>query len=462
MSRRDLIKRAARGLKSAKLRTLLTALAISVGGFTLALTLSASNGVRNYTDDLVANNFDPAELTVGRDPEIVNTGGGPSDTPQEYDPTIGDLQVGDGGSLQIKQVTRSDIEILEAYEEIEQVRPYFTIPMRYITREGQKQYTGSLQPYNPGQKPELVAGSLPNERDLQAGSLLLPESYLELFGFDSAEAALGENVSIAIAKEFSLDALQDLLAGGLESIDPSVFASGEGLSQQEKQFTYTVGGVITRPATSFAFGVLPIVVGGSDARELYEFAYEGSSNFDQFIYVTVKVQGGEDEMTRTAVKEKLEADGFYVLTSDDVQAALNQFVDILTGMVFALGAVTLIASTFGIVNTQYISVLERTREIGLMKALGMSRRQVSRLFTYEAAWIGFIGGAIGIIVAAIVGMLLNPVINDQLGIEDNLIVFEPLQLVGLLLGLMAIAVLAGLLPARKAAKLDPVEALRTE
>lgn len=461
MSTADLIKRAGRGLKSAKLRTLLTALAISVGGFTLALTLSASNGVRDYTDDLVANNFDPAEITVGRDAEITNTGGGPSDTPQEYDPTIGDVQFGDGGSIQIKQVTREDIEFLENIEQIEQVRPFFTIPMQYVTREGQKQYTGSLQPYNPGQKPELIAGELPDERDLSPGNIILPDVYLELLGFSSAEDAIGKDIQISISKEFSFDAIEELLSGGVDSFNLEAI-NPETVAPQQKIFSYTVSGVSTRPATSFAFGVLPLVISSEDARDLYVFANEGSSNFDQYIYVTVKVKNGEDEAVIESLRKELEAEGFYVLTSDDIQATLNQFVDILTGMVFALGAITLIASVFGIVNTQYISVLERTREIGLMKALGMSRKNISLLFIYEAAWIGFIGGLLGIVAAFIVGTLLNPFINDALNIENNLIVFDLLQLLGLLLSLMIIGVIAGLLPARKAAKLDPVEALRTE
>lgn len=90
MRYRDLVLRSARSLKSAKVRTFLTAMAIGVGGFTLTLTLAAGNGVRDYTSKLISSNFDPAELLVGRDREVSNTGS-PNDKPQEYDETAHSL-----------------------------------------------------------------------------------------------------------------------------------------------------------------------------------------------------------------------------------------------------------------------------------------------------------------------------------------------------------------------------------
>jgi putative ABC transport system permease protein len=99
-----------------------------------------------------------------------------------------------------------------------------------------------------------------------------------------------------------------------------------------------------------------------------------------------------------------------------------------------------------------------------MKALGMRRRDISRLFRVEAAWIGLLGGALGSGLAFALGTLLNPWITKtvDLGAGNRLLVFQLLPIIALVVGLMLVAIFAGILPARKAGKLDPVEALRTE
>jgi putative ABC transport system permease protein len=98
-----------------------------------------------------------------------------------------------------------------------------------------------------------------------------------------------------------------------------------------------------------------------------------------------------------------------------------------------------------------------------MKALGMRKRDIKRLFRFEAAWIGFLGGAIGSLVAVALGTALNPWITKKLDLgDDKLLIFQWQQILILIVALMFVATIAGLLPARKAAKLDPIEALRTE
>ena len=118
---------------------------------------------------------------------------------------------------------------------------------------------------------------------------------------------------------------------------------------------------------------------------------------------------------------------------------------------------------FGIINTMYISVLERTQQIGLMKALGMRSRDVGKLFRYEAALIGVIGGAIGAGGASLLS-LLNPWIVEKLKFEEGmqLLLPEAWQMVALVALLAILGIIASYLPSRKATKLDPIEALRTE
>jgi len=172
------------------------------------------------------------------------------------------------------------------------------------------------------------------------------------------------------------------------------------------------------------------------------------------------VEGEDPDEVKAALLE----DEFYAQTAEDLQGVIFSIVNILQGIVLGFGVIALIASVFGIINTQYISVLERTREIGLMKALGMRGGGVSRLFQFEAAWIGFLGGVIGAAIAVVLGILFNPTITELLGLGEGnyLLIFQPLPLIGMVIVLMLIAMLAGWFPARKAAKLDPIEALRTE
>jgi putative ABC transport system permease protein len=292
----------------------------------------------------------------------------------------------------------------------------------------------------------------------------LPDSYVELLGFSNNEDSIGQEVTIVVQQPFSFEAISALAnqaqSGNFaaQEIDPSNF------QPKDKTFNFTVGAVSRRPATSLAFGTDPLLLSKNDAEQIYKFTTEGSANYDQFLFVNVRVVNGQDKETRDRVKADLEEQGFYVQSSEDIQKTITQFVDILQGAVAALGLITLIASIFGIVNTMYISVLERTREIGLIKALGMSNKKVRALFIFEAMWIGFIGGVIGIIGAFVLGTVLNPIITEQLNLGEGnyLIVFDIIQMFILLGTLMFIGAAAGYFPARKAALLDPVEALRTE
>lgn len=456
----DVVRRSGRNLRSAKMRTILTALAIAVGGFTLTITLAAGNGVNRYAETLISSNFDPSELLVAKDQKLFGNEGN-SSVPQEYDESQTSVR-GGPSSVQIKRLDDSDVGALRANPSIEEVREGYQIPLQFVTREDQRKYTGTVEAFNPSQKPELKAGGLigspASEREV-----IIPDVYVDILGFSDPENAIGQTLTLQVRRtSLTAESLQQLLqSGGGEAPDQGKVQElilGEQLAEE-----YTIVGVSKKPATSLNFSTPAILVSTNDARRISDFLTRDTADYHKYIFVYARVVNGQDEQARMAVQNELIDLGYNVQSVEDTQQALTQIINILQAVVASLAGVALVAAMFGIINTQYISVLERTREIGIMKALGMSRRNISNMFVLEAVWIGFLGALIGIGAGLALIAGLNPWISDKLDLGDlYLLVVNWLQLAGLLVGLMTLAALAGVFPAKKAAKLNPIEALRTE
>jgi putative ABC transport system permease protein len=453
----DTLKRSNRSLLSAKARTILTSLAIGVGAFALTLTLSASNGAQKFVDQIISDNFDPAELIVSADEAVFNR----VDTskPQEYDESFTEVASQAGAATQIKQLDSDDIQKVSGVEGVESVREGVAISLKYITRDNQKKYVGAVGTFSPYQNPDLLAGEIPS--NLNNKQLLLPEGFLESLGFSDAQDAIGKKVKLVVNKTPPTN----LVSG--QQTEEGVLVNEELVRQFQEQSEYseefTVVAVLKKPVTSQPGTELYMYAGIEDTKRLNDIIKEGTPGYQKYSYIFVKVKDGENPDKLVVVQNELKDMGYQAQSVKDTQEFLNQIIAVLRGIVVTFGMIALIASVFGVINTMYISVLQRTREIGLMKALGMRGKDVGRLFRFEAAWIGFIGGAIGAFTAFAIGTLLNPWITKKLELgTDSLLIFDIKQIVGLIILLIIIAILAGLLPARKAAKLDPIEALRTE
>lgn len=453
----DLIRRSGRSLKSAKGRTVLTALAIAVGTFALTLTLAASNGATAFVNKVISENFDPAELIVAADENIF----GRADTskPQEFDPSFGTSTTNAGATTQVKRITEDDIAKIKAIEGVEAVREDISVNLRYITREGQKKYVGTAGAYNPFQKTELLAGEIADP--FTGANVILPEGYVSALGFENAEAAIGKKVTFAVPKAVTPAQLQAQAAQGAAVQDPESLAklAEENIVLEE----FTVTAVSKKPTTSQPGTELYLYIPADEARRLNDISNQGTPDFRKYNFIYVRVTDGENEDALTATQQRIKDLGFQAQSVKETQEFLTNIIGVLQGIVAGFGAIAIIASVFGIINTMYISVLQRTREIGLMKALGMRKRDIGRLFRFEAAWIGFLGGMIGSVIAVLLGTAINPAITKQLELGDSsLLIFKPVEVAILVILLMLVSIVAGWLPSRKAAKLDPIEALRTE
>jgi putative ABC transport system permease protein len=145
-----------------------------------------------------------------------------------------------------------------------------------------------------------------------------------------------------------------------------------------------------------------------------------------------------------------------VLTAREFKDKISGNVDQLLSLIYALLALSVIVSLFGIVNTLVLSISERTRELGLLRAIGTSRRQVRRIVRYEAVITSLIGGVLGIVVGAVLAVLFTqPLDNFTLKIPVG-----PLLFLFVLAGIAGVG--AAVLPARRASKLDVLDALAYE
>ena len=188
------------------------------------------------------------------------------------------------------------------------------------------------------------------------------------------------------------------------------------------------------------------------AIEFYTSSFQQKQELKDFInaYNTAKKDAGEDDKV--------------LAYSDDIQtimSSITTMVGVITTVLVGFVAISLIVSSIMIAIITYISVLERTKEIGILRAMGASKKDIRRIFTAETAIEGFISGVLGIGITLLATLPINAVVAKMTNVENVAQLPWEAALILIVISIV-LTMLAGLIPSRIAAKKDPVESLRSE
>jgi ABC-type antimicrobial peptide transport system permease subunit len=209
-------------------------------------------------------------------------------------------------------------------------------------------------------------------------------------------------------------------------------------------------------------------LGNSDKLELKKWWYNDPNILQTDGYMSAVVHTDSlNDATRVA--NEVTNMGFQSATLQTFLDQANRIFTILQVMLSSVGLLALLVASIGIVNTMIMAIYERTREIGVLKALGSSNGDVLRMFMVEAGMIGLLGGVVGVISGWLLGLVLNALIPEYfkaqgvpLPIGSTFFLVNWQLVAGALVFATLVGIAAGLYPAFRAARLDPLAALRHE
>jgi putative ABC transport system permease protein len=449
----DLGELALRNLREAVLRNSLTTLGVAVGVASLVAMLSLGVGLQELATKRLSNSglFDTVVVMPRRNMQPMRR------PAANLVPSKPDRVLDDDARNELARLPN----VLEVYPQI-----------RFPT---EVRYNGS--PYS-----TIVAGVPDSSRgngsfDGIQGSFFsgpnADEAILQIeFAKDLSEqtaSLIGKDLVVRYAEREALPP-ESAAAGakGSNAADPG--AGGFSIVPREKKL-HIVGIVETEPAAGFGgFGsgrlLIPLEVASAlraaQVNDLRD-AVRATNGKPVYASLTARVKSPAlVEGIETAVKNM----GFGAFSLLDATRNLRLFFTIFDLLLAIFGSLALAVATLGIINTLVMAILERRREIGILKALGAADRDVKQLFFVEAGVMGLFGGALGVVFGWFIGRALTWGTNVYLHRQNlpSAHVFSvPWWLV---LGAIAFAVIvsliAGLYPASRAAKLNPVEALRYE
>jgi putative ABC transport system permease protein len=453
MKPRDLTDLALRNLRESILRNALTTLGVAVGVASLVAMLSLGVGLQQLAAKRLSQSglFDTIIVT----PKNAFRGmGRPQREPESDKPP----RILDDDARKEMEKLPNVIEIYPQVRFFTEVRfnnkPYATV---VAGMPDSSRNSGSFD----GMQGNFFSSSTANEAILQI------EFAKELS--DKTSALIGQELVLRYAE-------RQALPSAAANADPSASspdASAGGFSVVPKELRLKIVGVVeTEPAAGYGgYGnarlLMPLATASTlraaQVNDLRDIVRDSGSAKTTYASLSVRAKSpSQVEALESSIKKM----GFNAFSLLDASKSLRTFFTVFDSLLGIFGCLALAVATLGIVNTLVMAILERRREIGVLKALGAADSDVQQLFFLEAGVMGFFGGVFGVLFGWLLGRTVTFGTNVYLA-RQNL---NPIELssvpwwlvVSALIFAILVSLAAGLYPASRAAKLNPVDALRYE
>jgi ABC-type antimicrobial peptide transport system permease subunit len=424
---KDLLRTAFGNLRRRPVRNILTSAGVVIGIVTLVAMVSFGVGVQAE----VNRNFE----TLGLENVFIS----PTFPEDEdaFDPF--------GFSEPLVPLTPEIVAAFSSMPEVESVTPMLNLPsnMEVSLTLGDQTI------------PVRLGGSFGGGPGMM-GDLTAPEM---LAGDPLGE---GDTAGIVLLAGLADDLLADRLSGGVynDLVGQSLTLTVRLPRGETRDFATTIVGVENR------HGYQSADLGLRERTEIKAWWYgrPDTLNTDGYDMLVVRAS---DQSTVSTVLEAAETLGTQAQSLGAVLEIANRVLAVMQALLGSVGGLALLVATLGVANTMMMAIYERTREIGVLKALGARNREVRRMFTADAVLLGFIGGVVGLILGTLLGRLVDWIGHLYLANEGvtgigQMSMVPPWLAIGALVFAAFIGVLGGFYPAARAARLDPVAALKHE
>ena len=457
-----------RNLRQAKLRTALTTMGVSIGIASLAGMVSLGVGLQEQLVGRFMNSglFDVVTVLPGNSPlaQAFTGRGGRAGRPGRVAAGRNGAPAGAAETAPAKDTPPAHpldddaVATMRALADVRDVTPSIVVPVQIAY--------GETSSFTTARGVALSAKDDAAFRSPKYGTFLPNETDRTcLLGLPLAETLAGGDGKDLVGKAVTIS------YASTAPTQTGPFGVPMGMSIQQVKLTYRVVGIVERDPNAITIGgaqiggvMLPL----PQAREIDAHVVTGvqqllnpSSGPKSYASLTVRVTKPEHIKD---VEDRIKALGYSAISITDGLDQIKRVFLLLDLLLSLIGSIALVVSSLGIVNTMVMSILERTREIGIMKAIGGSDGDIRRIFLVEASVIGLMGGAFGVLLGWIVGRAINFganwYIESQGGPAGNLFSL-PIWLIAGAIGFSwFVSLAAGLYPATRASRLDPIHALR--